>query len=160
MKNDLNFENCLSEEEKTARIVEKIFKCELLSTSKYCAIDFLIVRDGQLRGLLELKNRYSFGDLPATLESLKQIKTFLIPFAKFEKSVALSFLFSAPLFLITDLMEDDFLAVWQITNDYGNQLIDVERRASEVAKNCLKIETVKRENAFLKFEDAKIYRKK
>jgi hypothetical protein len=160
MKNDLNFENTLEEEKKTAQIVEKIFNCQLYGTSKYCSVDFLIFRENEFRGLLELKNRYSFGNLPATVESLQKMKTFLIPYAKFEKSLALSFLFGSPLFLITDLMEDDFLAVWQISNEYGNQLIDVERRASEVAKNCLKIETVTRENAFLKFEDAKLYRKK
>ncbi len=109
--------------------------------------------DGHLRmyGMAEIKSRATAGGQMLTIEYLKQHGGYLITNDKLSVGQQLSFMMNIPFFVIVNLIYENKLLVWKITDDKGNFLDQFPRKRTKTRATVNGGEA-NRLNAFLQID--------
>jgi hypothetical protein len=113
-----------------------------------CPIDVLIARDNKLCAVGEIKCRDKAGSVKLTNEYIKQ-NDYLITREKLEKGLQIGKLFGVPYYVIVNVLNEKNLLIWNV---------DKFKSAVTKTQSTCNGGVSYRENAFLKFEDAYLYK--
>jgi hypothetical protein len=139
-----------SKEDEMIAYLEDRWKCKIARTSTFCIVDGIIMRDNQIKGIIELKNRHH------SYEQMKQFDTLLLSFDKITIGRELSKTLNVP-FYVAMRTSDDIYLYWKIC-DNGiftiAMMLDHKEtnKRTEINNDGSKIS---RYNAFLKINQAK-----
>jgi len=106
--------------------------------------------DGHLRmyGIAEIKSRATAAGQMLTIEYLKRNGGYLITNEKLSVGQQASFMLNIPYFVIVNLIYENKLLVWKVTDDKGNFLDDFPRKRTKT-KATVNGGHANRLNAFL-----------
>lgn len=97
-------------EDEMIRYIEGKWKCSIVKTSQFCLVDGLLLRDGQIKGIIELKSRKN------TYDQMIQFDSLLISYAKIKAGVQMSELLNVP-FYVAIKTSDDVYLYWEISDN-------------------------------------------
>jgi hypothetical protein len=100
-------------------------------------------------GVAEIKSRMLAGPEKITAEYVKK-NGYLVTAAKLQAGAKLSAINRVPFFLIVNLLLDNKLLVWEITDSEGNYNIDLNIKSTSTQKTC-NGGSVIRDNAYLPY---------
>jgi hypothetical protein len=97
-------------EEQMIEYIQEKWNCVIAKTSTFCLVDGILIRDNQIKGIIELKNRNH------TYEQMLQFSTLLISFDKIKKGVELSEILSVPFYVVMRTSDNIYL-YWEICDN-------------------------------------------
>lgn len=105
--------------------------------------------DGRLTlyGIAEIKSREKAGDVILNREYVEK-HGYLVTYDKIKYGAQISSFYKVPFFLIVNLLLDNRVLVWQLTDAYGNKTMDFEVKETKTQKTCNGGEIIRR-NAYL-----------
>lgn len=106
-------------------------------------------------GVAEIKCRKTAGPVPLTYEYLKSNGGYLITHDKLKFGQSASNVFGVPYYLIVNLLVEDRLLIWQVTNDQGVFMFDFDTKETSTRMTCNGGEIV-RPNSYLPVDKATI----
>jgi len=143
----------------TQKILESKGYTLMNMATKDAGADVLIAKkvndELTLCGVAEIKCRRSAGKLPLTYEYLKSNGGYLITHSKLTFGQSASNVFGVPYFLIVNLLVEDRILVWKVTDDQGVFQFDFETKETPTQMTCNGGEIV-RPNAYLPVDKATI----
>lgn len=139
-----------SKEDEMIAYLQERWKCTIARTSTFCIVDGIIMRDNQIMGIIELKNRHH------SYNQMLQFDTLLLSYDKITTGRELSKILNVP-FYVAMRTSDDIYLYWKICDNgqftIGMQLDYKEtNKRTEINNDGSKIS---RYNAFLKINQAK-----
>lgn len=105
--------------------------------------------DGRLTlyGIAEIKSRKKAGDVVLNRDYVEK-HGYLVTYDKIKYGAQISSFYKVPFFLIVNLLLDNRILVWQLTDKYGNKTIEYKIADTKTQKTCNGGEIVRR-NAYL-----------
>ncbi len=103
-----------------------------------------------LFGIAEIKCRRMAGDQVLNREYVKQ-NGYLVTEHKLKYGAMVSSMYKVPFFLIVNLLLDNRILVWQVTDRLGNYTMDIKTLETKTQATCNGGSTIRR-NAFLHFD--------
>lgn len=113
-----------------------------------CPIDVLISRDNKLLAVGEIKCRDKAGSVNLTNDYIKK-NDYLITKEKIERGLQIGEIFGVPYYVIVNVLNEKNLLIWNV-----NKYTSAKTKTQSTCNGGVSY----RENAFLKFEDAYLYK--
>lgn len=143
----------------TQKILESKGYTLMNMSTKDAGADILIAKpvEGVLTvcGIAEIKSRKMAGSSPLTREYLKNNGGYLITHDKLKFGSSASFVFSVPFYLIVNLLMEEVILIWKITDDQGLFMFDFETKDTLTKMTCNGGEIV-RPNSYLPIDKATV----
>ena len=116
-------------------IIAKEYQCEVASSSKSkfekAWIDAVLIREGEVKGCVEVKSRNM------NFDKLKQLGSYMISFDKINKGAMIaSKAFECPFFIFVVLIPDKRIFFWKISDEKGNYLMPLRVQSQKTPFNC------------------------
>lgn len=144
----------IDEQYKTQKLLEARGYTIVNTPSKDHTSDIMLAKpiDGKLTlyGLAEIKSRRNAGEVIIDRGYVKK-NGYLVTFNKIKYGSMASAFYKVPFFLIVNLLNDNVILIWQITDHVGNYTIDFKTIDTKTQKTCNGGEIVRR-NAFLPYD--------
>lgn len=90
--------------------IQDKWKCSIMKTSEFCLVDGFLVRDNEIKGIIELKNRHN------TYDQMVQFETLLMTYEKIKVGVKMSDILNVP-FYVAMRTSDNIYIYWEIYNN-------------------------------------------
>lgn len=144
----------INEQYKTQQLLVARGYTVINTPSKDHASDVLLAKeiDGRLTlyGLAEIKSRRNAGDAVIDREYVKK-NGYLVTYDKIKYGAVASSFYKVPFFLIVNLLNDNVVLIWQLTDHVGNPTINYKTIDTKTQKTCNGGEIVRR-NAFIPYD--------
>lgn len=141
----------------TQKILESKGYVFLNMSTKDSAVDAIIAKsiNGTLTvcGIAEIKSRRMAGEAKLTRNYLIANGGYLITNDKLKYGSEAAFVFEVPFFLIVNLLEENVILIWKVTDEMGQFLFDFETRDTSTQATCNGGEIV-RKNSYLPVDKA------
>jgi hypothetical protein len=149
----------IKKQEKVSDIIAKEWGVETIGFGEDDSpTDKLLVKEGVLKAVVEIKVRESAGKHKFDWKYLERQGSYLVTHDKILKGIELSKLLRVPFFLIVDMVHEDFLVYWKITDKKGDKKVDYTARKTKTQTTC-NGGTANRENAYISLKKAKKIKK-
>lgn len=137
-----------------AERLEGIWKCQVIATpvDLPADVDALLIRDGILMGVAEIKTR------ELDLKKLSEFGSYLITNDKITRIAELSKRLRVAGFIIVSLLHDKNIVFWKVSDDTGKLLISVDVKMTTTQATC-NGGSAERENAYLPLSSMKFVTK-
>jgi hypothetical protein len=137
-----------------AERLEGAWKCQVIATpiDLPSDVDALLVRDGILMGIAEIKAR------ELDLNKLSEFGSYLITNDKITRIAELSRRLRVAGFIIVSLLHDRNIVFWKISDEAGNLLVNAEVKNTITQATC-NGGSAERENAYLPLSSMKFVTK-
>lgn len=149
----------ISHQLRTQSLLEKRGYKILNMATKASHADVLIAKDVEglttLCGVAEIKSREMAGSVPLTVDYLANNGGYLVTHDKLKYGSEASNLFSVPFFLIVNLLMENKILIWKVTDDQGLFLFDFETRDTPTQMTC-NGGTITRPNSYLPVDKATV----
>lgn len=143
----------------TQKILESRGYTMVNMSTKDAGADVLIAKNVNdeltICGVAEIKCRKTAGSYPLTYDYLKSNGGYLITNDKLKFGQSASYVFGVPYFLIVNLLVEDRLLIWQVTDDQGVFMFDFDTKETSTRMTCNGGEIV-RPNSYLPVDKATI----
>lgn len=143
----------------TQRILESKGYTIMNMSTKDSAADVVIAKPIEnvltICGVAEIKSRKMAGSQPLTVEYLRRNGGYLITHDKLKFGSNASYIFSVPFFLIVNLLMEEKILIWQVTDDQGLYMFDFDTRETSTKMTCNGGEIV-RPNSYLPIDKATV----
>lgn len=106
-------------------------------------------------GVAEIKSRNMAGSQPLTVDYLRNNGGYLITHDKLKFGSDASYMFSVPFYLVVNLLMEDKILIWQVTDDQGLFIFDFDTRDTSTKMTCNGGEIV-RPNSYLPVDKATV----
>lgn len=116
-------------------VIADVYKCEVASSSKakqeLAWIDGVLIRDGEVKGCIEVKSRNM------NFDKLTQFGSYLISMDKLNKGKMIASQgFEAPFFVFVVLIPDKRIFFWKVSDEKGNFLMPIQMESRKTKFNC------------------------
>jgi hypothetical protein len=142
---------------KTQNILESLGYKIISMSTKDSKSDVIIARDidgvTTMTGVAEIKSREMAGSVPLTRSYLSRNGGYLITEDKIHHGKKLSSITNVPFFVIVNLLKENVILIWKVTNSSGDLIIDYKSKATVTQATC-NGGKANRVNAFLPIENA------
>lgn len=142
---------------KTQKILEDRGYMIISMSEKDSRSDVIIAKEIEgvptITGVAEIKSREMAGSVPLTREYMSKNGGYLITEEKIHHGKSLSFITSVPFFVIVNLLKENVILIWKVTDNNGEVILDYKSKATVTQATC-NGGTAKRVNAFLPIEKA------
>lgn len=149
----------ISHQLRTQSLLEKRGYKFLNMASSDSASDVIIAKDvdGLLTicGVAEIKSREMAGNVPLTIDYLLNNGGYLVTHDKLVYGSEASNLFGVPFFLIVNLLLENKILIWKVTDNQGLFLFDFETKNTSTRMTC-NGGTIVRPNSYLPADKATI----
>lgn len=149
----------ISHQLRTQSLLEKKGYKFLNMASSDSAADVLIAKDVDgiltLCGVAEIKSREMAGNQPLTVDYLSNNGGYLVTHDKLRYGSEASNLFEVPFYLIVNLLLENKILIWKVTDDQGLFLFDFETKNTSTKMTC-NGGTIVRPNSYLPVDKATI----
>lgn len=127
--------------------------------SKASTADVLIAKDIDglmtLCGVAEIKSRELAGNVPLTVDYLSNNGGYLVTHDKLKYGSEASNLFEVPFYLIVNLLLENKILIWKVTDDRGLFLFDFDTKNTATQMTC-NGGSIVRPNSYLPVDKATI----
>lgn len=143
----------------TQKILESKGYTVLNMSTKDAGADVIIAKpiDDELTvcGVAEIRSRKTAGGVPLTYEYLKSNGGYLVTHDKLKFGQGASYVFSVPFFLIVNLLVENKILIWKVTDDQGLFEFDFHTKKTSTQMTC-NGGTIIKENSFLPVDKATV----
>lgn len=131
--------------------VETIWNCKIIPTrgESSADIDAIIIRDGVVAGVAEVKSR------EMSLDDLEGFGSYLITFEKLLKVRNVGMTLQVPSFVIVSLLKDNQIVYWRLSDASGNFISTMEGKITQTKATC-NGGLIDRYNAYLSLKGMKV----
>lgn len=147
----------IDEQYNTQKILESKGYTFISMATKDSNADAFIAKhiDGILTvcGVAEIRNRKMAGNKKLTVQYLKDNGGYLVTNEKLKYGKNASEFFEIPFFLIVNLLEENVILIWKVTNEYGSYMFDFETKETSTQMTC-NGGVIKRLNSYLPVDKA------
>lgn len=144
----------MNEQYKTQALLESRGYTVINTPSADHNSDIMLAKDidGRLTlyGIAEIKSRRMAGSQVIDREYVRK-NGYLITYDKIKYGAQISSYYKVPFFLVVNLLLDNTILVWQLTDKYGNSTMDYKIFETKTRRTCNGGEIVRR-NAYLPYE--------
>lgn len=143
----------------TQKILESKGYTVLNMSTKDAGADVIIAKpiENELTvcGVAEIRSRKTAGGVPLTYEYLKSNGGYLVTHDKLKFGQSASYVFSVPFFLIVNLLVENKILVWKVTDDQGLFEFEFPTKKTSTQMTCNGGSIIK-ENSFLPVDKATV----